>query len=60
MNTAQPRGGYGFGAARFRIVGTPSRYWTRLCGGRRIEGRHASEAQAELYEPQLGLRGLAP
>ena len=28
--------------------------------GQPIEGRHASEAQAELYKPQLGLRGLRP
>jgi hypothetical protein len=27
--------------------------------GRRIECRHASEAQAELYEQKLGLPGLA-
>jgi hypothetical protein len=27
---------------------------------RRIEGLHASEAQAELYEPQLGLPRLRP
>jgi hypothetical protein len=30
-----------------------------VAGSRRIEGRHASAAQAELYEPQLGLPGLA-